>query len=201
MTGTVYGVVLNDRAELARREAEFSEKPYGRPPLAPVLYIKPRNTWNAGGEVALPDALQAVEAAATLALIFGPTWGIPVAAALAIDVSEPHTSVYRPAIRQRCRDGFLPVGSASPWSADFASLEISTKVDGVEVRSWSLKNLLRSPLDLASELSRFMTLAPGDVLLVGLPDRPPLVRCGQSITVEAAGLASLSTTIVQEKIA
>ena len=42
--GTVYGVILNLRQELAALGEAMEKPPYGKPPKAPVLYIKPRNT-------------------------------------------------------------------------------------------------------------------------------------------------------------
>ncbi len=43
--GCVYGAALNFRGLRDLLEPEFHRPPYDRPPSAPVLYIKPRNTW------------------------------------------------------------------------------------------------------------------------------------------------------------
>ena len=48
---TVYGVLLNDRATVERLSAQFDSAPYKAAPKAPVLYIKPRNTF--AGEAAV----------------------------------------------------------------------------------------------------------------------------------------------------
>ena len=45
----VYGVALNFRAELERLGEQLSRDPYKKPPVAPVLYLRPRNTWSASG--------------------------------------------------------------------------------------------------------------------------------------------------------
>ena len=202
MSGTAYGVILNDRAELDSRTADFAAAPYKDVPRSPVLYIKPRNTWGADGcAVQLPASLPEVQVGSTLALMFGNVPGLPVAASLAIDVSEPHESLYRPAIRQQCRDGFLPLGRPVAWHADFAHLEITTVVDGEVAHRWRFANLVRPPLALVDEMSSFMTLAAGDLLLVGLPAQPAIARAGQSVRVEAAGLPTLSTNFVLEEMA
>ena len=52
----------------------MSAPPYGRPPAAPVLYIKPPNTFlPGGGEVVVPAGVEALEIGATLALVIGRT--------------------------------------------------------------------------------------------------------------------------------
>src|SRR5215469_9706299 len=120
LSGTIYGAILNDRAELARLSAALFAKPYGKPPIAPVLYVKPRNC------IASPDAevalggLKEVEAAGTIGLLFRcDACRVSVDAALdciaglclALDLAEPAESHYRPTVRQRARDNFLPLGA------------------------------------------------------------------------------------------
>ena len=54
-TGTVYGTLLNFRAEWDALGARMSEAPYKAPPKAPVLYVKPANTWSTdGAAIAVP---------------------------------------------------------------------------------------------------------------------------------------------------
>ncbi|MEP7298880.1 MAG: fumarylacetoacetate hydrolase, partial [Burkholderiales bacterium] len=43
--GTVYGTLLNHRDALAALGNTVTEPPYKAAPKAPILYIKPRNTW------------------------------------------------------------------------------------------------------------------------------------------------------------
>ena len=70
--GCLYGVALNFRGLLEALEPEFHRPPHDRPPLAPVLYIKPRNTWLAHRRsVPVPTGVDAVEIGATLAVVIG----------------------------------------------------------------------------------------------------------------------------------
>lgn len=203
--GTIYGVLLNDRDERETLEPAFHQDPYKAPPQAPVVYIKPRLSATGGGRsVPLPEGEDQLVAAATLALLFATdatavaaanAWDHVGAVSLALDVSIPTESYYRPTIAQRCRDGFLPLGrQVAPTRPD----EIVTFVDGHEAHRWSLSRLVRSIDQLVADLSAFMTLKAGDTLLVGLPGDAPHVRLGQTIRVEAAGLPPLETTIAQE---
>jgi 5-oxopent-3-ene-1,2,5-tricarboxylate decarboxylase / 2-hydroxyhepta-2,4-diene-1,7-dioate isomerase len=43
-TGTVYGSLLNFRAEVEALAPQMTQPPYKAPPKAPVLYVKTANT-------------------------------------------------------------------------------------------------------------------------------------------------------------
>ena len=69
-TGTVYGTLLNFKAELAAMQPQMYQPPYKAPPQAPVLYIKPANTWSANGaSIAVPARVPEVEIGATIAMV------------------------------------------------------------------------------------------------------------------------------------
>ncbi len=207
VTGTVYGIALNDKAQRDRLAATFAEPPYKAPPKAPVLYIKPRNCLRyCGAPTPVPAELSALKVAATVALLFERdlTRAVPeevrsalAGACLALDISEPIDSFYRPAIRQMCRDGFLPLGRFASVPERFG--DIVTEVDGREVHRWSLDALVRPIEAAAAEISGFMTLRAGDLLLVGVPGDAPLASVGGTITVQSAGLNALSASLVPEQ--
>src|ERR1700754_1107529 len=72
--GTVYGTLLNFRAAPAALGESVNEPPLKAPPKAPILYIKPRNTFAANGDaVLLPEGVEALEFGASLALVIGRT--------------------------------------------------------------------------------------------------------------------------------
>jgi 5-oxopent-3-ene-1,2,5-tricarboxylate decarboxylase / 2-hydroxyhepta-2,4-diene-1,7-dioate isomerase len=205
VVGTVYGVILNTRRELAARAEAFAAPPYKAPPKGPVLYIKSPNTFlEAGGEIPAPVEVEALEVNATLAVVIGRDAArVDAAQALdhvvgyttAIDVCIPGEAVFRPPIRQRCRDGFLPIG---PWVtprqavADPGRLDIAVEVAGVERSRWSTADLVRPVPQLIAEISEFMTLSRGDVLLVGLNPQPALARAGEAVVARIDGLAPLA---------
>jgi 5-oxopent-3-ene-1,2,5-tricarboxylate decarboxylase/2-hydroxyhepta-2,4-diene-1,7-dioate isomerase len=208
ISGTAYGTVLNDRRQLGGLSAAFLDAPYKAPPRAPVLYIKPRTCFGFGGApVVVPSELDEVEAAATVGLLFSadvvaasPAAALAGvgAACLALDVAEPHASFYRPAIRERCRDGFLPLGGFASVPADLAAQDIVTFIDGQEAHRWSLSRLARPIAELVSEISGFMSLRAGDLLLVGLPGDAPRVSAGRRVEVRMAEAPTLSVPFVAE---
>ena len=120
---------------------------------------------------------------------------------VAIDCCLPHDSLYRPAIGQRCRDGFLPIG---PWIAtrdavpDPDALEVTVSIDEVEASRFSTAELVRPVARLIAEIGAFQTFMAGDVLLVGLPPNGPRARAGQSVNAEIAGIGRLDCRMVAE---
>jgi 5-oxopent-3-ene-1,2,5-tricarboxylate decarboxylase/2-hydroxyhepta-2,4-diene-1,7-dioate isomerase len=178
----VYGVALNFRAELERLT--------GEKPIAPVLYLRPRNTWSSSGApIRMPGEARELKMAGTIGVVIG-TGYVAVN-----DVSIPHESYFRPAIRQRCRDGFCVVGSEV---IERAPSEIRISING-ELRCRASVGDLVRPIDrLIADISEFLTLEPGDILLVGEPPDAPLARAGDRVRVEVDGLPALENEIVLE---
>src|SRR5262245_55754591 len=57
----VYGAALNYASQRRELDAVFRRPPHGSPPAAPVLYIKPRNTWLGHGvAVRLPEDVEEI---------------------------------------------------------------------------------------------------------------------------------------------
>src|SRR5882672_5724702 len=72
--GTVYGSLLNFRSALDALGNQVHRPPYKAPPLAPILYIKPRNTLAADGDaIAVPEGVAELEMGASLGLVIGRT--------------------------------------------------------------------------------------------------------------------------------
>ena len=193
-SGHIYGVVLNDRDERVRLAPTFGEKPYLAPPVAPVVYIKPAAAIATSGIISLKTGAKAV-AAVTLALLIerdattvkpAHAFGHVGASALAIDLSYPEADYYRPAVAHRNADGFLVLGA---WGWPAIPDRMTTMVDGEVAHIWSLDRLVRSVPQLIADISDFLTLRAGDILLVGLPGDAPHVHAGQMLRGEAEGLA------------
>lgn len=211
-TGTVYGCLLNHRPALAALGDAVHQAPYKAPPKAPVLYVKPRNTRVADGvAVGLPADVPALQVGAALGLVIGrTTCRVGVADALAHvagavivnDLSVPHDSFYRPSVRLKARDGFCPVGSSVVALADLPApvdaLGVRVLINGALVHTTTTGDRFRSAAQLLADISQFMTLQPGDVLMLGVSHGAPLAAAGQNITIEIDGLGQLSTPLVAE---
>lgn len=209
-SGTVYGALLNDRATIARLAPQFGQAPYKAAPKAPVLYIKPRNTFAGdGAAVAVPAHPGEVRIDATVGLVMGRA-ATRVSAqqalahvagyVIASDVTLPHENYYRPAIVQRCRDGFCPLGAFVPagngFDIDAASLRVA--INGQPVYERRFADLVRPAAQLIADVSEFMTLAAGDVLLLGPGEGAPTARPGDAVAIEVPGLGVLRHSVVEE---
>jgi 2-keto-4-pentenoate hydratase/2-oxohepta-3-ene-1,7-dioic acid hydratase in catechol pathway/regulator of RNase E activity RraA len=96
------------------------------------------------------------------------------------------------------QDGFTPIGT--PVAADQLdprSLTLRTRVNGVIVQEDSSANLIFPFGLLVADLSRFMTLEPGDVILTGTPAGASLVEPGDEVEVELDGVGTVSNRIVE----
>jgi 5-oxopent-3-ene-1,2,5-tricarboxylate decarboxylase / 2-hydroxyhepta-2,4-diene-1,7-dioate isomerase len=209
LSGTVYGTLLNHRAALAALGDAVNLPPYGAPPRAPVLYIKPRNTLAASGSlVRIPAGMPELEVGACVGMVIGRT-ACRVCEAHALDfvagylivadVSVPHANYHRPSIRFKARDGYCPLGPAVTARADIANpdaLTVRCFIDGELVQTGSTADLIRPAARLLADVTEFMTLAPGDVLALGATGPAPRVRSGQTFRIEIAGLGSLSNPFV-----
>ncbi|MGE4451820.1 fumarylacetoacetate hydrolase family protein [Castellaniella sp.] len=206
----VYGVIMNDPASVSRLGEAALQPPYKGLPAAPVLYIKPRNTWAPdGGAVRLPAGERTVEIGAVIGLRMGrdaarlrPESALDAvdACLLAADLSLPHADYYRPAIRQKCFDGALPMRLLPPRAVrELPSLVLRTWIDGARRDERRLADLLRAPARLLADVTEFMTLRQGDVLLTGVVYRSPEARTGSAVRVEVPGLARLEFTVETEE--
>jgi 5-oxopent-3-ene-1,2,5-tricarboxylate decarboxylase/2-hydroxyhepta-2,4-diene-1,7-dioate isomerase len=209
--GTAYGTLLNHRDALAALDGAVHQPPYKAPPKAPVLYIKPRCTHIGHGDaIVVPDGVDELEMGATLGMVIGRTaCRVSEADALSCvagytvcnDVSVPHASYYRPSMRFKCRDSFLPIG---PWIigahhvADPDALALQVEIDGHTVQRSSTGGMQRSVARLIADVTEFMTLSAGDVLMLGVPFGAPRARAGQRVRISIEGVGTLENPLVAQ---
>jgi 5-oxopent-3-ene-1,2,5-tricarboxylate decarboxylase / 2-hydroxyhepta-2,4-diene-1,7-dioate isomerase len=208
---TVVGALLNFRGAWAAMEPAMHREPHHKPPVHPVLYIKPANTWRrAGDPVPLPPDVEEIEVGSTLGVVMARTAArvsvenaLDHVAAYVIvnDVTVPHTNVLRPPMKQKCRDGFCPIGTLVPAAEvrDPDALRIRVYVNGELKMENSTANLVRNVRKLISDVSEFMSLGPGDILLVGVPENAARARAGDRVAIEIDGLGRLENTLSAEE--
>lgn len=209
--GQIFGLALNTRTERGALAQAFATPPYQAPPAAPVVYVKSPNTRAASGAgVAVPAGASHLMASPTLVLVIGaPITRVSaedvlsrlLGVVVAIDLTLPQTDYFRPAVREQCRDGFLPL---CPWvtplseAGDLDAARIALSVNGEPRLSLDLPDLHRPIRTLISDLSDFMTFSPGDAVLCGLTAPAVAVRPGDVLVAEAPGIGRVSCTIVSE---
>ena len=208
--GAVYGVLMNYRGAVEALNAVDGES--SAPPRAPLLFVKPANTWIAYGDaIPVPEDVDSVEAGAALGIVMGKT-ACRVAAVDALnfvagytivnDVCEPHRSYDRPATRQRCRDGFCAIG---PWVmprqsvASPDSLALRVLVNGELRAENSTANMVRSVARLIADVTEFVTLSAGDILHAGAPENAPTITAGDRVRIEFECIGALENRVVAER--
>jgi 5-oxopent-3-ene-1,2,5-tricarboxylate decarboxylase/2-hydroxyhepta-2,4-diene-1,7-dioate isomerase len=101
-------------------------------------------------------------------------------------------------LRSKGGDGFTPVGPVlvDPASVDLADLRLRTWVNGVLVQDATTAELIFGFDHLIADLSRLMTLEPGDIILTGTPAGASVVEPGDTVEVELGDTGRLTNTVV-----
>ena len=207
LSGTVYGVLLNHAPALAALGDAVNAAPYKAPPKAPVLYVKPRNTLAAPGSACeLSPGIDALQIGANLGIVIGRS-ACRVAAADAAalvagfvivnDLSVPHESFYRPSVRFKALDGSCvigtPVARTSVGNPD--ALGVRVFIDGDLAQRTDTGDRIRGVARLLADITDYMTLSAGDILLLGTAHGAPTARAGQRVAIEIDGLGRLEHTL------
>jgi 5-oxopent-3-ene-1,2,5-tricarboxylate decarboxylase/2-hydroxyhepta-2,4-diene-1,7-dioate isomerase len=199
--GTVYGTLMNFRGELEALGPKMNEAPYKAPPNAPVLYVKPANTWTEnGGTIPVPAGVPEVEVGATVAMVMKSAREI-AGFVLMNDVSIPHESFFRPPVKFKCLDGFLGIGDrirARNEAGDPAVFKLEVRINGELKQTVRFSQLVRSADKLIEDVSEFMTLGEGDMLMLGCDVGRPRAKVGDRIDIFMPALGTLSNTLVAE---
>ena len=103
-------------------------------------------------------------------------------------------------LRVKGQDGFCPLGPAlvDAQEVDPDEFVLRTYVNGKPVQEGSVREDLMFPFAyMVADLSRLITLEPGDVLLTGTPANSRPVEIGDVVAVEVEGLGRLENTVVE----
>jgi 2,4-didehydro-3-deoxy-L-rhamnonate hydrolase len=208
--GTIVCIGMNYAAHAAESGSE--------PPALPIVFLKPSNTVAGPDDpVAIPRNSRKTDWEVELAVVIGTRAhyldGPEQAAAhiagfaTANDYSEREWQLELSGgqwSKGKSAPGFTPIGPwlVTPDEVDSTGLRLRSRVNG-ELRQDSSTADLIFPVDrLIWELSQFMALDPGDVILTGTPEgvalsgRFPYLRRGDEVEVEIDGLGAQRQTLV-----
>lgn len=209
--GKLVCVALNDKTQLDDLKDIFNDKPYDKAPSQPVLYFKPRNTWNVDdAEIDLPDHFQPLVVGASIGVIIGKrccrvsesdVFDSVSGFTVVHDFSLPETSYYRPDIKGKCLDGSAPVAQSAVAISDITDvndLSIETRVNETIQRSLKVSDLARGVETLISTISHIMTLNKGDVIAIGFPGKRIPLNPGDRVSSSLSGLITLNNQVKGE---
>jgi 5-oxopent-3-ene-1,2,5-tricarboxylate decarboxylase / 2-hydroxyhepta-2,4-diene-1,7-dioate isomerase len=217
MLSTVYGSLMHHRTEWEQIGERAQQAPYLKPPQAPVLYIKPANTFLAFGQtLALPAGAERLQARSCLGWIFE-EFGAPALAeshshainkranaskmALLCDFTQEQPSLYRPPLRFNAFDGSLAMPQLwRPQRMDeLRDARIETWVNGECVHAYHAADWIRPAFAQCEEVGRFIAWEAGDVLMMGCPSDAPWVKAGDWVEARMDGQVFTRTKIAQQE--
>lgn len=99
--------------------------------------------------------------------------------------------------RAKNSDSFKPMGPWIETEAQPLSARTTVLVDGAPVAEFGTGEMIFDPYDYLAEISRYITLRPGDVLWMGA-DAVVEMRPGTTLGVDITGIGVLTNPIVEE---
>jgi 5-oxopent-3-ene-1,2,5-tricarboxylate decarboxylase/2-hydroxyhepta-2,4-diene-1,7-dioate isomerase len=106
-------------------------------------------------------------------------------------------------LRVKGLDGYCPLGPVlvEPHEVDLAQLTLTTYRNGQVVQHARVADDLLFAFDyLIADLSRLITLEPGDVILTGTPANSRPVEPGDVVEVEVSGIGRLQNTVIETDV-
>jgi 5-oxopent-3-ene-1,2,5-tricarboxylate decarboxylase/2-hydroxyhepta-2,4-diene-1,7-dioate isomerase len=190
--------------------SRLEEYAVARMPSEPSYFMKPTTTLNAHlAPILRPAGAQYLNYEGELAVIVGRRMkGVSER-----DVLE-HVHGFAPAndaglhdfrhadrgsmLRVKGQDGFLPIGpavlTADEWTPD-GGYTLITRVNGETVQHADESDLIWDYRYQLADLSRLITLEPGDVILTGTPANSRPLEPGDVVEVEISGMPALRNPI------
>jgi 5-oxopent-3-ene-1,2,5-tricarboxylate decarboxylase / 2-hydroxyhepta-2,4-diene-1,7-dioate isomerase len=196
----VIAVHLNYHSRAAQR---------GRVPAQPSYFVKPPSSVSSGGDVVRPQGTELLAYEGEIAVIIGRR-----AREVAPERALEHIGWFAPAndfgvhdfrwadrgsnLLAKGQDGYTPIGPAmAAADVDPATLQLQTTVNGELRQDTTAADLIFTFAELVSDLTRFMTLEPGDVILTGTPAGTGVVVPGDVVAVSLQGAGTVTSTIVE----
>lgn len=191
---------------IGRNYVAHAEELGNEMPKEPLIFLKaPSSLLAPGAPILLPPESTRVELEGEIALVIGARLhraGRDECRAAILGVTAANDVTARDLQRSdktfargKSFDTFCPVGPALRLGSDLDDLSVETRLDGQVVQRGQVREMAWKPLDLVEYVCRHMTLEPGDLLLTGTPAGVTPLRPGQTVSVEVAGVGTLTNPI------
>ena len=117
------------------------------------------------------------------------------------DVSERSwQSSDRTLWRAKNTDSFKPMGPWIETEIDLDTLITKVRINGKETIRFKTNDMIFGVQKYISEITRYITLMPGDVIWMGTDGSSPNMKSGDICEVEISGIGVLSNPIVKSDI-
>lgn len=101
--------------------------------------------------------------------------------------------------RAKNADTFKPMG---PWivtDAKLDDMQTTIRINGRETDSFKTDNMIFDAATYISEVSKYCTIYPGDVMWMGTDGVPANMKVGDTVEIEISGIGILRNPIVAEQ--
>ncbi|KAA9149897.1 fumarylacetoacetate hydrolase family protein [Amycolatopsis acidicola] len=190
--------------------AEHAAESGAKPPEVPIIFLKTPNT--VGGpddRVAIPPGSERTDWEVELGVVIGkralyldsPEQSMAHVAGFLVgnDLSERRYQLEESGgqwSKGKCAPGFSPLGPwlVTPDEVDHRNLRLRSWVNGEPRQDSNTKDMVFGVEYLVHNLSRYLALEPGDVILTGTPQgvalsgRFPYLKAGDVVELEIEGL-------------
>lgn len=192
---------------VGRNYREHAKEMGNEVPVEPLLFLKPPSSLIGDGDtIVLPTHMSSqVEFEGEIGLVIGATLkdvseeegarGIAGVLALndvtARDLQRKDSQWFR----AKGFDTFCAVGPVFTGKADFANIEVVTRLNGTERQRAKGSDMVFPIPFLVSYISRIVTLLPGDLIATGTPSGVGPLKTGDSVEIELVGLSRVRNTV------
>jgi 2-keto-4-pentenoate hydratase/2-oxohepta-3-ene-1,7-dioic acid hydratase in catechol pathway len=192
---------------VGRNYVEHAKELGNEVPKEPLIFLKPPSSVIGDKQpIRLPDQSKQVEFEGEIGIIVGERL-TNASEALARDAVLAIAAVNDVTARDLQRsdsqwtrakgfDTFCPVGIPGQAPNDLGSLEVVTRVNGVERQRGRASSMAFSIPMLLSYISRIMTLEPGDLVCTGTPAGVGTLQPGDVVEVEVPGVSRVTNPVV-----
>ncbi|SFR64261.1 fumarylacetoacetate hydrolase family protein [Halogeometricum limi] len=176
-------------------------------PDRPMMFLKPPNALAGHGDtITLPRGKERVDYEAELGVVIGEQCK-NVAEADAMDVVGGYTcvndisnrddqEVEQNWVRGKAFDNSAPIGPVVVPPEDVADdARVRLRLNGEEKQNSSLSEFIFSVPELVAEVSRYLTLERGDVIITGTPPGVGPLTDGDTVEVDIEGIGTLRNEV------
>lgn len=208
--GTFYAIGSNYRDHVVKMAEAAGRKP--------IWYDRPRVGYRAnsaliadGEDIVKPaDSSDEFQYEAELVAVIGKTgrhvtpeeaWDLIFGWTIGNDVSERTWQRTDPTnIRAKNCDTFKPMGPFILPGRNTAGMRTEVRLNGKRVHSFDTADMIFDAGTVISEISRYNTLSPGDVVWLGTDDRPLNLAIGDELEIDITGIGTLRNRVVAETL-
>jgi 2-keto-4-pentenoate hydratase/2-oxohepta-3-ene-1,7-dioic acid hydratase in catechol pathway len=204
---TLTGMRLSKIVCVGRNYVDHAKELGNEVPKEPLIFLKPPSSLLGDGQpIVLPTVSKQVEYEGEIGVIIGSRLRgaseaeardaiLAIAAVNDVTARDLQKSDSQ-WTRAKGFDTFCPVGVPAEAPSDLASLEVVTRVNGVE-RQRGKASQMAFPIPMVvSWISKIMTLEPGDLICTGTPAGVGTLKPGDEVEVEVLGLSRVKNPVV-----